>query len=148
MITGAASSGRRCVGRLAAVLGGVHVALHDAHVLPVDVEFLGDQHRQRGLDALADLGVLGGDGDLAVVDRAFAPSAGAFVIALVEGDFTLKELRYQGQRPILIPHNEDFEPIQPAGQMEVFGVVRGIVRKIKGSLAGSPQYTQLGGTKT
>jgi len=101
--------------------------------------------RVRG-DSMKDAGIC--DGDLAIVDRALRPTAGAFVIALVDGDFTLKELRYQGKRPILIPHNADFEPIQPTGELEVFGVVRGIVRKFKGDLAGSPQYTQLGGAKS
>ncbi len=101
--------------------------------------------RVRG-DSMKDAGIC--DGDLAVVDRALAPSAGAFVIALVEGDFTLKELRYQGLRPVLIPHNVDFRPIRPSGELEVFGVVRGIVRKLKGGLTGSPQYAQLGGAKT
>lgn len=101
--------------------------------------------RVRG-DSMKDAGIH--DGDLAVVDRALAPSAGAFVIALVDGDFTLKELRYQGRRPVLIPHNADFQPIRPSGELEVFGVVRGIVRKLKGGLASSPQYTQLGGAKT
>ena len=45
-------------GELPAVFGGVERRLLDAHVFPFDVEFLGDDHRQHGLDALADLGVL------------------------------------------------------------------------------------------
>jgi repressor LexA len=101
--------------------------------------------RVRG-DSMKDVGIC--DGDLAVVDRAMAPSTGAFVIALIDGDVTLKELRYQGQRPVLVPHNADFQPIRPLGELEVFGVVRGIVRKLKGHLTGSSQYTQLGGAKT
>lgn len=101
--------------------------------------------RVRG-DSMKDAGIC--DGDLAIVDRALPPSNGAFVIALVDGDFTLKELRHQYQRPVLIPHNADFQPIRPLGELEVFGVVRGIVRKLKGSVAASPQYTQLGGAKT
>lgn len=101
--------------------------------------------RVRG-DSMKDAGIC--DGDLAVVDHALPPTAGALVIALVDGDFTLKELRYQGKRPILIPHNADFEPIRPTGELEVFGVVCGIVRKFKRDLAGSLQYTQLGGAKS
>jgi SOS-response transcriptional repressor LexA len=101
--------------------------------------------RVRG-DSMKDAGIC--DGDLAIVDRNLAPAPGAFVIALVDGDFTLKELRYQGKRPILFAHNADFQPIRPTGELEVFGVVRGIVRKLKGGSAGSLQYTQLGGTKS
>ena len=59
---------RRCraaagdLGRVARV----EVGLLDLHVRPVGIEFLGDQHGQHHLHALADLGVLRGDGDLAV----------------------------------------------------------------------------------
>ena len=57
-------------GRLPAVLR-VEIGLLDLHLLPLDVELLGDQHRQHRLDALPDLGVLrhdrhravGGDAD-------------------------------------------------------------------------------------
>ena len=40
------------------VLGLVERRLFDPHVLPFDVEFLGDHHRQHRLDALANLGIL------------------------------------------------------------------------------------------
>ena len=101
--------------------------------------------RVRG-DSMKDAGIW--DGDLAVVDRALVPMAGAFVIALVDGEFTLKELRYQGRLPVLIPHNADFQPIRPTGELEVFGVVRGIVRKLRGGLTAASQFTQLGGAKS
>ena len=44
----------------------IQIRLLDLHVRPVDIELLGDQHRQHHLHALADLGVLRGDGDLPV----------------------------------------------------------------------------------
>ncbi|MBG6082438.1 LexA family protein [Rubrivivax gelatinosus] len=94
-------------------------------------------------DSMKDAGIF--SGDIAIVDRALAPSSGAFVVALVDGEFTVKELRYQGAIPILAPHNAEYQPIRPSGELEVFGVVRGIVRKLKGGIAGGPEYTQLGG---
>ena len=60
-----AGNGGAAAGALRAVLR-VEVALLDGDHLPVDVQLLGDDHRQRRLDALADLGVLADDGDLAV----------------------------------------------------------------------------------
>ena len=45
-------------------------------------------------DSMRDAGVL--DGDLAVVERSQSASAGEFVVAVVDGDFTLKELGYEG----------------------------------------------------
>lgn len=96
-------------------------------------------------DSMTDAGIL--DGDLAVVDRSLAASAGAFVVAIVDGDFTLKELRYEGILPVLVPHNANFEPIRPVGSLQVFGVVRGVVRKFRGRAAGIAQHTSRGGIK-
>jgi SOS-response transcriptional repressor LexA len=96
-------------------------------------------------DSMKDAGIF--DGDLAVVDCSIPATAGAFVIANVDGDYTLKELRYMGKFPVLIPHNTDFEPIRPVGLLEVYGVVRGIVRKFKGGPTGNARHTKLGGTK-
>ena len=53
-------------GELLAVFGGIKRRLLDPHVLPFDVELLGDHHRQHRLDALADLGILRHDGDDAI----------------------------------------------------------------------------------
>ena len=58
----------RCgaTGALAAV-GRVQIALHNAHVFPVDVQFFGNHHRQRGLDALANFRLLGYERDHTLV---------------------------------------------------------------------------------
>ena len=57
---------QRAAGELTAVLRLVAVRLFDGHLRPVDVELLADDHRQRLLDALPFLGVLGDDRDLAI----------------------------------------------------------------------------------
>jgi len=59
---------RRCAaaGDLPVILHAIDIGLLDLHVLPIDIEFLGDQHGQHGSDALADLGILGHNGDGAV----------------------------------------------------------------------------------
>lgn len=79
-------------------------------------------------DSMQDAGVL--DGDLAVVERSQNASAGEFVVAVVDGAFTLKELGYEGEQPILIPHNDRYARIKPESDLEIFGIVRGIVRKV------------------
>ncbi len=58
--------GEAAAGELGAILLGIVVRLLDPDVLPGNIQLLGDQHRQHGLDALADLRVLGDDGDDAV----------------------------------------------------------------------------------
>ena len=45
---------------------GVEGSVYHLHLRPVAVQFLGDEHGQRGFDALSDLGVLAGNGHLAV----------------------------------------------------------------------------------
>jgi SOS-response transcriptional repressor LexA len=78
-------------------------------------------------DSMRDAGVF--EGDLAVVERANTAEPGQFVVAMVDDAFTIKELRFEGKQPVLIPHNPEFPPIHPAGKLEIFGVVRGIVRR-------------------
>jgi repressor LexA len=85
-------------------------------------------------DSMRDAGVL--DGDLAVVERTNTARHGEFVVAVVDDGFSLKELRFEGSRPVLVPHNREYAPIHPMGHLELFGVVRGIVRSYR---ARSPQ---------
>jgi hypothetical protein len=53
----------RAASRLIAIGLGIDRGLLDADLGPIDVQFLGDQHWQRGLDPLPDLRPLGGDSD-------------------------------------------------------------------------------------
>lgn len=95
-------------------------------------------------DSMQDAGVL--DGDLAVVERSQNASAGEFVVAVVDGAFTLKELGYEGEQPILIPHNDRYARIRPERDLEIFGIVRGIVRKVEKGWTGV-RRAGLGGSK-
>lgn len=91
-------------------------------------------------DSMRDAGVL--DGDLAIVERTDSAAAGQFVVAIADDEFTLKELRYEGTCPILVPHNPDHDIIRPAVALQIFGVVRGIVRRY---CSGSPRQRELPG---
>ena len=95
-------------------------------------------------DSMQDAGVL--DGDLAVVERSQSASAGQFVVAIVDGAFTFKELGYEGEQPILIPHNDRYPRIKPDRDLEIFGIVRGIVRKFDKGWAGVSRAS-IGGFK-
>ena len=48
---------------LAAIFGFVEIGLLDADILPVDIEFFGNEHGHGSLDALAGFGIFGGDGE-------------------------------------------------------------------------------------
>lgn len=77
-------------------------------------------------DSMRDAGIL--DGDLAIIERAKQALAGQIVVAVVDGAYTLKELRYEGKRPVLMPHNSEHKPIRPQSDLEIYGIFRGLAR--------------------
>jgi repressor LexA len=78
-------------------------------------------------DSMIDAGIH--DGDLAVVDRGLSARAGDFVIAIVDNEFTLKELATERGKFVLRPHNKAYAVIRPAGSLEIYGVMVGLVRR-------------------
>lgn len=78
-------------------------------------------------DSMIGAGVL--DGDTAIVERTECPRAGDFVVAAIDGKYTIKELRFERNKPVLVPHNKDYEPIRPRQEILILGVVKGIVRR-------------------
>jgi SOS regulatory protein LexA len=79
-------------------------------------------------DSMIDAGIL--DGDLVVVEKAAAAKRGDIVIAIVDGQFTLKRLELDRGAFVLKPENKAYPVIRPEGTLEVFGVMTGLVRKL------------------
>ena len=54
------------------------------------------------------------DGDLLVIDKALEPQDGDIVVAFIDGEFTLKKVRFdEADKCIwLIPANEEYSPIR------------------------------------
>lgn len=81
-------------------------------------------------DSMIEAGIF--DGDMLVVDRSLKPQHGDIVIAAVDGEFTVKELR---TRPVLqlMPRNARYRPINIASEdaLELFGVVTFTVKSHK-----------------
>jgi DNA polymerase V len=71
-------------------------------------------------------------GDILIVDRALEPYDNSIVIAVLNGEFTVKRFRRELTRCYLLPENPDFEPIKIGGdmQLEVWGVVTSVIHKI------------------
>jgi len=80
-------------------------------------------------DSMIDAGIH--DGDLVVVERAKAANNGDFVVAIVDNEFTLKELGVEKGKFILKPHNPAYPIIRPTSQLEIYGVVTGLVRRYR-----------------
>jgi DNA polymerase V len=72
-------------------------------------------------------------GDLLVVDRSRTAVDNDVVIAVVDGDFTVKTMRRSVDgRIMLMPKNPAFRPVAiPAnGQLDIWGTVTAIVREL------------------
>lgn len=71
-------------------------------------------------------------GDKAVVDRSKSPKIGDVVLAVIDGEFTIKTLaRNKSGAPRLMPANKEYKPIEISedSQFEVWGVVTGSFRR-------------------
>lgn len=82
--------------------------------------------------SMMDVGLL--PGDKAVVDRSKTPNVGDIVLAVINGEFTIKTLsRNKSGAPRLLPANKDFKPIEITEEMqfEIWGVVTGSFRRFR-----------------
>ena len=68
-------------------------------------------------------------GDLLVVDLSLEPKDKKIVVAIINGEFTLKRILKKGDKLFLAPENENFAPIEIKEEMdfEVWGVVTWIL---------------------
>lgn len=69
------------------------------------------------------------EGDLVVIDREKEPRKGNIVVALVEGETTVKRLGRKDDEWVLIPENPEYSLIE--GPFKVVGVVIGVVREYR-----------------
>jgi DNA polymerase V len=70
-------------------------------------------------------------GDLLIVDKSLEAKNGRIVVAILNGEFTLKEFRQDKEKKILlVPANKDFPNIEikMEDDFEVWGVVTSILR--------------------
>lgn len=70
---------------------------------------------------------------LLVVDRSLTPKSGTIVVAVVDGEFTVKRLIFNGIQRRLMPENPKFDPIEinEFTQCEIFGVATYIITDTK-----------------
>jgi DNA polymerase V len=83
-------------------------------------------------ESMLDAGLL--PGDKAVVDRSKTPLIGDIILAVVNGEYTIKTLsRKKDGSPRLLPANDKFKPIEIEEGMtfEVWGVVTGSFRRFR-----------------
>ena len=71
-------------------------------------------------------------GDVLIVDRALTPSDGSVVIAVVNGDLTVKRLSKRRGKLVLMPENQQYPPlpITETTAFEVWGVVTYVIHRV------------------
>lgn len=89
-------------------------------------------------DSMAEEGIT--EDDILVIDKSIEPQHGDLAVCCVDGEFTLKRLRFtSGNRIFLMPSNRKYRPIEitPDTDFMVWGVVTYTIkpnrRRIKGT---------------
>jgi len=72
------------------------------------------------------------DGDCVIIDRAITASHGDIVVAVVDGEFTIKRLYRRDGKVALQPANAVFSEIvlQDGQELQVWGVVTWVIKQI------------------
>lgn len=73
------------------------------------------------------------DGDLLVVDRVLEPKDGDIVIAVLDGELTVKRLRLNGDSVTLQAENPDYDDIvlSDLQELQVWGVVTSVIHSFR-----------------
>ena len=80
-------------------------------------------------ESMRDAGIQ--SGDIMLVDRSLTPKNRSIVLAVIDGEFTIKRVNLSEKELYLMPENENFPPIKITQEMDfqVWGVVTYIIHK-------------------
>ena len=81
-------------------------------------------------DSMIEAGIY--SGDILVVDRSLEPKDGSIVIAVINGELTVKRLSKSKNKIYLLPENTNYQPIEITSEMqfEVWGVVSTVIHSV------------------
>ncbi|OFY45079.1 MAG: peptidase S24 [Bacteroidetes bacterium GWF2_40_14] len=81
-------------------------------------------------DSMIDDGV--DDEDLLIIDKSVDPYDGCLAVCFLDGEFTLKRVRIDGETLYLVPANKKYKPIKVDANNDflVWGVVKYIIKKV------------------
>lgn len=80
-------------------------------------------------DSMVGAGIF--SGDILVVDRSIAPTSGKIVVAVLNGEFTVKRLLKKARSLFLVPECPHLQPIkiEKEWDFQVWGVVTYVIHK-------------------
>ena len=72
------------------------------------------------------------DGDILVIDKSEEPHDGAVAVCFINGEFTVKRLRFHDGYITLVPSNPRYPSltVKEGDDMTVWGVVRYVIKKL------------------
>ena len=81
-------------------------------------------------DSMQNAGIF--SGDVMVVDRALEPQNNSIVLAVLDGEFTVKRIQKEENSLYLKPENENFKSIKITEEMDfkVWGIVTHVIHKV------------------
>ena len=81
-------------------------------------------------DSMIDAGIH--PGDILIVDRSLEAADKKVVIAVVEGELTVKRIRLINEKIVLMPENENYKPLQINNEtdFEIWGVVTNVIHPL------------------
>ena len=85
------------------------------YMLEVDGDSMIDAHIEKG--------------DMVLVEKTNTAKDGQIIIAEVDGEFTMKYFRKEGNKVWLEPANKNYSPIYPERSLNINAVVKAVIRK-------------------
>ncbi len=81
-------------------------------------------------DSMIEAGIH--SGDILIVDRALEATDKKVVIAVIDGELTVKRIRISEGKILLLPENHDYNPTEITGEMsfEIWGVVTNVIHTL------------------
>ena len=80
-------------------------------------------------ESMKDAGIQ--SGDIMIVDKSLEPKNRSIVLAVIDGEFTVKRVNMNDNKLYLMPENSSFSPIKITEEMDfqVWGVVTYVIHK-------------------
>ncbi|MEI6532411.1 MAG: transcriptional repressor LexA [Candidatus Roizmanbacteria bacterium] len=78
-------------------------------------------------DSMVGAGIF--EGDIVIINKRKDARSGQVVLAQIDQEWTLKILRKDNGKPYLEAANPNYPELHPKKDLEIYGVVRGVVRK-------------------
>ena len=82
-------------------------------------------------DSMQNAGIFGGD--LLIVDRSLEVKDDSIVVAVLNGEFTVKHVKKAEGKLFLVPANEAYSPLEVTAEMDftVWGVVTSVIHSFR-----------------